>query len=171
VEVTIPSTHVEHGHHDPHMGKIALDQLGDWRTISSRGLHSMLDGKPEPPRTRALPAGQTSRHFVGGSNYRAGNVASLAQKSASSAAAGLLSRQKMKLRLPQHSMLIYGALSPHRRKNLPSLPPPSPAHAGKTNFAMLDPARFYKGWKITTVGDDIAWMWAGKEAALYAHIP
>jgi phosphoenolpyruvate carboxykinase (GTP) len=143
------------------MGQPALEMLGDSDDFN-RGLHGTLDVNPERRLICHFP--QDNTIWSVGSGY--GGNALLSKKCFALRIASWLAREEQWL--AEH-MMIVGLESPQGETTY--IAAAFPSACGKTNLAMLQPPRAMRGWKVRTIGDDIAWLRIGPDGGLWAVNP
>ncbi len=146
------------------MGQNAFKNLGDTSNDFVRGLHSKADIDPEKRYIVHFPEDNTIWSI---NSAYGGNV--------------LLGKKCFALRIASYQgknegwmaehMLILGIENP--QGEVTYVTAAFPSACGKTNLAMLVPPEIYakEGYKVWTVGDDIAWLKQGDDGKLYAINP
>ena len=144
-------------------GKAVLDTLGDSEDWI-KGLHARCDIDEEKRYICHFPE---DNYIISVNSGYGGNVL-LGKKCFALRIASYLGKQHEWM--AEH-MLILGIEDPSGKVTYVSAAFPSAC--GKTNLAMLIPPEGYtsKGYKVWTVGDDIAWMRKGEDGKLYAINP
>lgn len=143
------------------MGKVALGRLGSSDNYV-KGLHSLGDLSPDRRFIMHFP--EERLIWSVGSGY--GGNALLGKKCFALRLGSYMAREEGWL--AEH-MLVLGIEEPNGRMTY--IAAAFPSACGKTNMAMLVPPPSQKGYKVWTVGEDIAWMNIGPDGRLWAINP